>query len=177
MPQCCYLAKGAKRPSHTTNMISIFGLVQPKFIFGLVKPKFIFGLVQPKFIFGLVNSRPYKTRKQPSSIIFFHLRAKSYLSQKRTRWLKQRSLSSKSAKSWKYETRRERPKSAPYLRLKNIQGTTIGKKNFSKKKFLIFFRKKVFFRSHNAEKLKKRPFRLIQRFLQTENWKMNKYER
>ena len=42
---------------------------------------------------------------------------------------------------------------------------------FSKKKFLIFFRKKVFFRSHNAEKLKKRPFRLIQRFLQTENFK------
>ena len=37
------------------------------------------------------------------------------------------------------ETRRERPKSAPYLRLKNIQGTTIGKiwkkKIFSKKKF------------------------------------------
>ena len=36
------------------------------------------------------------------------------------------------------ETRRERPKSAPYLRLKNIQGTTIGKiwkKNFFKKKF------------------------------------------
>ena len=52
-----------------------------------------------------------------------------------------------------------------------------GKKFFFKKKFLIFFRKKVFFRSHNAEKLKKRPFRLIQRFLQTENWKMNKYER
>ena len=21
MPQCCYLAKGAKRPSHTTNML------------------------------------------------------------------------------------------------------------------------------------------------------------
>ena len=36
---------------------------------------------------------------------------------------------------------------------------------------MIFFRKKVFFRSHNAEKLKKRPFRLIQRFLQTENFK------
>ena len=39
----------------------------------------------------------------------------------------------------KQETRRERPKSAPYLRLKNIQGTTIGKiwkKNFFfKKKF------------------------------------------
>ena len=33
-------------------------------------------------------------------------------------------------------TRRERPKSAPYLRLKNIQGTTIGKiwKNFFFKK-------------------------------------------
>ena len=57
------------------------------------------------------------------------------------------------------ETRRERPKSAPYLRLKNIQGTTIGKiwkKIFFKKKFLIFFRKKVFFRSHNAEKLIKK---------------------
>ena len=68
------------------------------------------------------------------------------------------------------ETRQERPKSAPYLRLKNIQGTTIGKiwKNFFFKKFFDFFlEKKVFFRSHNAEKLKKRPFRLIQRFLQT----------
>ena len=53
-----------------------------------------------------------------------------------------------------------------------------GKKNFFQKKFFDFFsEKKVFFRSHNAEKLKKRPFRLIQRFLQTENWKMNKYER
>ena len=57
MPQCCYLAKGTKRPSHTTNMKHFFGLVQPKFIFGLLQPKFIFGLVQPKFIFGLVNSR------------------------------------------------------------------------------------------------------------------------
>ena len=37
-------------------------------------------------------------------------------------------------------TRRERPKSAPYLRLKNIQGTTIG--NIWKKKY--FFSKKVF---------------------------------
>ena len=36
-------------------------------------------------------------------------------------------------------TRRERPKSAPYLRLKNIQGTTIG--NIWKK---FFFPKKVF---------------------------------
>ena len=44
MSQCCYLAKGAKRPSHTTNMISICAC--------------IFGLVQLKFIFGLVNSRP-----------------------------------------------------------------------------------------------------------------------
>ena len=34
-----------------------------------------------------------------------------------------------------------------------------------------FFSKKVFFKSHNAKKLKKRPFRLIQRFLQTENFK------
>ena len=45
-------------------------------------------------------------------------------------------------------TRRERPKSAPYLRLENIQGTTIGKiwKNFFfKKKFLIFFSKKSIF--------------------------------
>ena len=75
------------------------------------------------------------------------------------------------------KTRRERPKSAPYLRLKNIQGTTIvkiWKKNFSKKLFLkFFFEKKVFFKSQNAEKLKKRPFRLIQRFLQTENFKKN----
>ena len=75
---------------------------------------------------------------------------------------------------WLNKTRRERPKSAPYLRLKNIQGTTIGKIwkiFFSKNFFLIFFRKKVLFRSHNVEKLKKRPFRLIQRFLQTENFK------
>ena len=36
------------------------------------------------------------------------------------------------------QTRRERPKSAPYLRLKNIQGTTIGKiwkKNFFQKNY------------------------------------------
>ena len=49
------------------------------------------------------------------------------------------------------ETRRERPKSAPYLRLKYIQGTTIGniwKKNdfFPKKVFSgKIFSKKVFF--------------------------------
>ena len=47
------------------------------------------------------------------------------------------------------ETRRDRLKSAPYLRLKNIQRTTIGniwKKYFFQKKFLkFFFRKKVFF--------------------------------
>ena len=57
------------------------------------------------------------------------------------------------------KTRRERPKSAPYLRLKNIQGTTIGKIRkkffFKKKKFWFFFRKKVFFRSHNAENSKR----------------------
>ena len=53
-------------------------------------------------------------------------------------------------------TRRERPKSAPYLRLKNIQGTTIvkiwKKKFFKKIIFEIFFEKKVFFKSQNAEK-------------------------
>ena len=45
-------------------------------------------------------------------------------------------------------TRRERPKSAPYLRLKNIQGTTIvkiwKKKFFKKIIFEIFFEKKYF---------------------------------
>ena len=47
----------------------------------------------------------------------------------------------------------------------------LEKKIFQKIIFEIFFSKKVFFKSHNAEKLKKRPFRLIQRFLQTENFK------
>ena len=28
MPQCCYLAKGAKRPSHTTNMLTSSNKVQ-----------------------------------------------------------------------------------------------------------------------------------------------------
>ena len=39
-------------------------------------------------------------------------------------------------------------------------------KFFSKKFLKFFFRKKYFFfrKSHNAEKLKKRPFRLIKRF-------------
>ena len=47
-----------------------------------------------------------------------------------------------------------------------------GKNFFFKKIIFDFFsKKKVFFKSHNAEKLKKRPFRLIQRFLQTENFK------
>ena len=36
------------------------------------------------------------------------------------------------------ETRRERPKSAPYLRIKNIQGTTIGN---IWKIFWVFFKK------------------------------------
>ena len=51
-------------------------------------------------------------------------------------------------------TRRDRLKSAPYLRLKNIQRTTIGNisKNyfFSKKKLKFFFRKKVFFKKSPA---------------------------
>ena len=66
-----------------------------------------------------------------------------------------------------HQTRRDRLKSAPYLRLKNIQRTTIGNiwKNSFQKKFEIFFEKKYFFRkSHKAEKLKKRPFRFIKRF-------------
>ena len=75
------------------------------------------------------------------------------------------------------KTRRERPKSAPYLRLKNIQGTTIvkiwKKKFFKKIIFEIFFRKKVFFLVAKCRKTQKRPFRLIQRFLQTENFKKN----
>ena len=47
------------------------------------------------------------------------------------------------------ETRRDRLKSAPYLRLKNIQRTTIGNiwKNyfFQKKIFEIFFFEKKYF--------------------------------
>ena len=64
---------------------------------------------------------------------------------------------------------------------RHISGSKIFKKqlleifgNFFFKKIIFeFFSKKVFFKSHNAEKLKKRPFRLIQRFLQTENFKKN----
>ena len=65
------------------------------------------------------------------------------------------------------KTRRDILKSAPYPRLKNIQRTTIGNiwKIFFQKKIFEFFFEKYFFRkSHNAEKLKKRPFRLIKRF-------------
>ena len=58
------------------------------------------------------------------------------------------------------ETRRERPKSAPYLRLKNIQGTTIGniwKNYFFQKKFEIFFSKKsIFLESRTMPKNSKR---------------------
>ena len=56
------------------------------------------------------------------------------------------------------ETRRKRPKSAPYLRLKNIQGTTIG--NIWKKHF---FQKKYFLKVTQCRKTQ-RPFRLIKRF-------------
>ena len=68
-------------------------------------------------------------------------------------WLSNICLIQFARTSRQLSTRRERPKSTPYLRLKNIQGTTIG--NIWKS----FFKK-----SHNAEKLKKRPFRLIKRF-------------
>ena len=58
------------------------------------------------------------------------------------------------------ETRRERPKSAPYLRLKNIQGTTIGNiwKNYFFQKILkFFFRKKsIFLESRTMPKNSKR---------------------
>ena len=48
---------------------------------------------------------------------------------------------------------------------KNNYWKHLEKLFFSKKKLKFFFRKKYFFRkSHNAEKLKKRPFRLIKRF-------------
>ena len=46
-----------------------------------------------------------------------------------------------------------------------------GKKKFFQKNYFWIFFEKSIFKSHNAEKLKKRPFRLIQRFLQTENFK------
>ena len=38
MPQCCYLANGAKRLSHTTNMLSIFRVSETFCFFGKVKP-------------------------------------------------------------------------------------------------------------------------------------------
>ena len=60
----------------------------------------------------------------------------------------------------KKQTRRERPKSAPYLRLKNIQGTTVGniwKNYFFQKKIEIFFRKKsIFLESRTMPKNSKR---------------------
>ena len=59
----------------------------------------------------------------------------------------------------KKKTRRERPKSAPYLRLKNIQGTTIvkiWKKNFFKKTIFEFFSKKKYFLSRTMPKNSKK---------------------
>ena len=56
-------------------------------------------------------------------------------------------------------TRRERPKSAPYLRLKNIQGTTIGKiwkKKFKKSNFGKKIFEKVFLKSRAIPKNSKR---------------------
>ena len=56
------------------------------------------------------------------------------------------------------ETRRDRLKSAPYLRLKNIQRTTIGNiwKNFFQKKFFDFFSKNIFLESRTMPKNSKR---------------------
>ena len=85
------------------------------------------------------------------------------------------------------ETRRERPKSAPYLRLKNIQGTTIGniwKKKFFKKIIFEFFFEKsflsrtmpknskrghsgsfdVFYKPKTSKKCKGVPFNKIRKF-------------
>ena len=59
----------------------------------------------------------------------------------------------------KLATRRERPKSAPYLRLKNIQGTTIGKiwkKIFFQKKIFDFFFEKNYFLGRTMPKNSKR---------------------
>ena len=57
------------------------------------------------------------------------------------------------------QTRRERPKSAPYLRLKNIQGTTIvkiwKKKFFKKIIFEIFFEKKYFLSRKMPKKIQR----------------------
>ena len=50
------------------------------------------------------------------------------------------------------QTRRERPKSAPYLRLKNIQGTTIG--NIWKKLFFFFKKKYLVKKLHKKVWLK-----------------------
>ena len=63
-------------------------------------------------------------------------------------------------------------------RLKTRRRHILGSKIF-KEQLLELFGKKLFFfqkkylvkKSHNAEKPKKRSFRLIQRFLQTENFK------
>ena len=59
------------------------------------------------------------------------------------------------------KTSRERPKSASYLRLKNIQGTTIGNiwKVFSKKSRIL------------PKNPKRDPLSSINVFLQTENFK------
>ena len=84
MPHFCYLVKGAKRPSHTTNMKVFFSdLCNPTFFSDLCNPnlftdlcnpnmfltcatQFIFGLVQPKCIFGLVNSCHKMMETQPT---------------------------------------------------------------------------------------------------------------
>ena len=65
-------------------------------------------------------------------------------------------------------TSRERPKSASYLRLKNIQGTTIG--NIWKN---VFFQKKVFGKKSRIlpKNPKRDPLGSIKVFLQTEKFK------
>ena len=84
LPQCCYLAKGAKRPSHTTNMQSIFRLSETCF-FGHVKPFVFFGQVAPHRFY---DSELFENFKQfycqldfndlPSSLLANH-RRRDYL--------------------------------------------------------------------------------------------------
>ena len=56
-------------------------------------------------------------------------------------------------KQEKKQTRRDRLKSAPYLRLKNIQRTTIGN---IWKKIIFFFKKSIFLESRTMPKNSKR---------------------
>ena len=88
----------------------------------------------------------YKANCRFKKITAGELIAQTFILLKSTQWLQ-------------IQTRRERPKSAPYLRLKNIQGTTIGKiwkKFFFKKKIFDFFFEKKYFLGRTMPKNSKR---------------------